>query len=357
MLKLCKCLCTAYYLRRVVFTFTSHCLGEVCSDGKLDEVQTYCYKRPCQQIRETCMASSITNNYSAEDIMKAVGVRFEVTIIVDAATTLFWGTCFFLIAYFYVKAYIRVRKWSRMQLRTSSVNVLFRANLERRIFRTASWLTIFAGISGITAAVVYFVSLFLQAGYSFRWAETILQLNSLFNPLLYFYRNRQLRKAALEMLKCRKPHGTPPVARSVRRNKQHSLDVEQLEIGQKRPHLIRFKSRDAVICLDTTRRRSKEKLKERPMSAPSKMENDQPNKVSVTGQHEYAPRKKCIQQKTKSPESTTTREIKPPQYIGGELGRSMSLHENSFANAAEKNILRSRSLPILSTNVNAGDKN
>ena len=32
------------------------------------------------------------------------------------------------------------------------------------------------------------------------WAMTLVQLNSLANPILYCYRNRQLRKATLELL-------------------------------------------------------------------------------------------------------------------------------------------------------------
>lgn len=38
-----------------------------------------------------------------------------------------------------------------------------------------------------------------------RWAEILLQINSLVNPLLYWHRNRHLRKAALKLLRCRKP--------------------------------------------------------------------------------------------------------------------------------------------------------
>ena len=245
-------------------------------------------ERVNKYVRIAWLAALLTVN--PQKIMKAAGVRYEITIIVEVAVILFWGACLFLIAYFYANAYIGVRKWSRIQLRTSSGNSLFRTKLERRIFRTASWLTFFAGIFGITAAVVYFVS--PSPSYSFRWSQTILQLNSLFNPLLYFYRNRQLRKAALGMLRCRKPQRIQPVAHSVSQNKQRrhsvaSVDVEQLQIGQKRPRLTR-----------STRRRSNETLKERPASAPSKMENDEPSKVLVTVQHENAPRKKRIQRKT-----------------------------------------------------------
>ena len=137
-------------------------------------------------------------------ITTAVGGRNEVTMFVGVAVSTFWGVCVFLIAYFYVNTYIGVRKWSRRQTNPGSVNSLRKAKLETKIAYTTFWLTIFAGISGAPATVVYYASPSLRVGYSFRWADTILQLNSLINPLLYWYRNRKLRRAALVMLRCRK---------------------------------------------------------------------------------------------------------------------------------------------------------
>ena len=292
-----------------------------------------------------------------QKIMKAVGVRYEVTKTVDVAASLFWGACFFLIAYFYVKAYIGVRRWNRIQLCTLSVNALLKAKRERKIFRTASWLTIFAGISGITATVVYFVSPFLRAGYSFRWAETILQLNSLFNPLLYFYSNRQLRKAALELLWRRKRPVMEPVSRTVRRTRRRrysvaSLDFEELQIRQKIPP---YESFDAATCLDNARRGSNEAVKERPISAPSKVFTQQRNKVVVTAQIENAQRRKFIQRKTDSPKETTELELRSPHEIGDKLSQSRSLNGNSRVTLRSRHqrrkiVQRSNSVPILLTN-------
>ena len=197
-------------------------------------------------------------------VIENAGVHFKLTLIMASISTTVWIGCFILLAYFYIKAYLGVRKWNRTQIDTLPVNVLVRAKLETKIAYTAFWLTLFDGIFGAPSIVVPSiytfgkVSPFLHEGSIFRWAETILQLNSLFNPLLYFYRNRQLRKAALELLRCRKPQRIQQGARTVRQNRQRrysvaSVDVEQLQIGQKRLRLKRSKSCGAVTCLDSAR--------------------------------------------------------------------------------------------------------
>ena len=126
-----------------------------------------------------------------------------------------------------------------------------------------------------------------------------------------------------------------------RRSSVASLDVEELQIGEK------------------------ETAKEIPISTQSREANDdvfaqKPNEVVVTVQIEIVPRKKRIQQKSQSPKDTTDLDLKPRQHIGGKTSPSTSLNENSFVtltnshhNAAKKNFLRSRSMPMLSTDFNA----
>jgi len=108
---------------------------------------------------------------------------------------------------------------------------------------------------GVPIRVVY---LFHGASLSFsfffrqisiiRWAETILQLNSLFNLLLYWYRNRRLKEVAVELLSSR----NRPATCSSRHIKQRpysvlSLDVKKLQSEQRGARLLRSESLGALM--------------------------------------------------------------------------------------------------------------
>ena len=302
--------------------------------------------------------------------MKNVGVSHKAILAVYSIIGVIWTMCFFLLAYFYANVYLGVRKRNRTKTLPVSVNAYVNARFETKIAYTTFWVTLFAGISGLPSIVIHSVNSFgidlpfLLEGSIFRWVETILQLNSLVNPLLYCYRDRALRNAALDLLRCRKPERIQPEALTVRRSRRRrysvaSLDVEELQIVQERPRLTRSQ------CFGAAWRGSNETVKEirhRPIAAPSKIENgeDFTQQVVVTVQMENAPRKKRIQRKTESPEDTTKLELNPPHQTGGKIRRSTSLHEkvfitltNSHYTAGKKNLWRSRSLP---TNLSALDK-
>ena len=137
-------------------------------------------------------------------ILVASSVRYEIVLVVNVIVSIFWFVCLSLIAYLYVKTYLAVRKWNLTQIRP--VNVLVQGKAQSKIALTTFWLTVFVGVAGVPILVVYFFQgglPFLRQIFIVRWAETILQFNSLFNPLLYWYRNRRLREATLELLRCR----------------------------------------------------------------------------------------------------------------------------------------------------------
>ena len=289
-------------------------------------------------------------------IMETFGVRYELILVVDVLTSTFMVVCFLFILYFYVKVCLGVRRQNRTQIR--SVNALIKAKLEAKIAYTTFWITLSVCISGVPTILFNLfrgILPFLNEASYFRWADTMLLLNSLANPLLYYYRNPQLRKAALELLRCRKPQRIPQQeVRTARRIMQRrysvaSLDVEELQIREERPRLVRSES-------DTVRRRSNDTVKERPMSVPSKLANDkiftqqQHNKLVVTVQIENAPRRNHMQRYELS---NNTRELKRSQHhIAWKIPRSMSLNENSFVSrtkqdSSEKNLRRSKSVPML----------
>ena len=173
----------------------------------------------------------------------------------------------------------------------------------------------------------------------------------------------------MELLRCR----NRPAVRTARHIRQRrysvaSLDIEKIQDGQKRAQFLTSESVGAVMCSDTLRRRSSKAVKERPVSAPSRVASDeiftqQRNKLIVTVQIENVPGGKGIQRKTELPKNTT--ELGRSRcHISGKIVRSSSLNENSFVSltkcherATQKNTQRSRSVPIILTNLNESENN
>ena len=262
-------------------------------------------------------------------IIGAVGVPYELILVVDVTLIIFWFVCLSLIAYFYIKVYLTVRKWNRTRLRP--VNARVKRKLESKFACTTFLLAVFFAVSGLPSLVVYLlrrVLPFFRQVSTIRWVETIFQLNSLFNPLLYWYKNRRLRTATLELIRCR--HRTP-ARRSgghirQRRCSVASLDVENLQRGSQ---LLVTKYLGAVVCLDNFQQSRNEAVMERP--APSRVAIDeistqQGNQLIVTAHTENAG--KSIQRKTKLPKDTM--ELgRSRRDIGGKIVRSVALNENS----------------------------
>ena len=294
-------------------------------------------------------------------IMEAASVPHQVLLVVNVILTIFWFVCLLLIAYFYVKAYLAVQ--SLISTQDSSVNVLVKRKLEKKFASTTFWLTVFFAVSGFPTFVVYLfreVLPFFRKVSTIRCAETIFLLNSLFNPLLYWYGNCRLRKATLELLRCRNRRA----ARPVRRIRPHrcsvaSRDVENLQ----NPRVLRTGSVSVMPCSNTLPRSSKA-VKERPISAAaSKVASEelctqQSNEKIVTVRFENAPRRKSIRPKTELPKNTAELR-RSRRLIGVKTVRPSSLTENSFVsladclqNATQNNTQRSKSEPIIKTNLN-----
>ena len=220
-------------------------------------------------------------------VMESASVRYNIILVVDVILSIFWFLCLSLIAYFYVKAYLAVRKWNRTRI--CPVNVLVKGKLENKFPYTTFWLTVFFAASGFPTVVVYLfreTTPFFRQVSTLRWAETILQLNSLFNPLLYWYRTKRLRKHTLDMLRCRKTatkQSTSPTRQCCA--SVTSLDVEKFQSEQKRPRIF-----EAVMCSDTFGQRLSKAVKETPTSvAKDEKFTQQRNQLIATVHIENAP--------------------------------------------------------------------
>ena len=211
-----------------------------------------------------------------------VHVRYQVLLVVDVIYTLIWLICFSLTVYFYRMVYIEMRKRNRSQI--SQVSALIKARIESQIAYTVFLLTVAVFISSVPAVVFSIVgtfSPFFQANYFYRWAEIFIQVNSLVNPALYFYRNNRCRKAALKLLKFGKPQEIQPVVRMEHRARRHRdpgdcIDVGELIDSERAPRFRRsqFYAAETHVRRNTGRGVSASRAIDRRMSAPSLTSHD-----------------------------------------------------------------------------------
>ena len=147
-------------------------------------------------------------------IMLVVGVDLKIKEIWHIGEAVLAASCLTAIGYFYIMVYLGVRK--RKITEISHVSALVKAKQEIKVVKTTGLIT--------AALILSFVPVFVVGGLgevfpvlrtsnAFLVAETLIQLNSLANPLIYFYRDRRFRKAALELLRVRKPEAIQPAVR------------------------------------------------------------------------------------------------------------------------------------------------
>ncbi|XP_020619887.1 adenosine receptor A3-like [Orbicella faveolata] len=117
-----------------------------------------------------------------------------------------WTACVILIAYFYRKVYLGIRNLKTNEI--SQVNALMKLKRESKVAVTTGLLTAVLILSFLPITVVAFLgNVFLvfntNVAFRFTWAAT--QLNSLLNPLLYWYRDRRFRIAILKLVGMKSP--------------------------------------------------------------------------------------------------------------------------------------------------------
>ena len=139
-----------------------------------------------------------------------------------------WLIGFMALVYFYSMVYSKARKQSRSQI--SQIT----AKIQSRIAFTAFLLTaavfIFSLPIPVVVATVQFWPI-LRANSVFRSSEVPLYLNSLLNPVLYFYRNRRYRKAALKLLRFRMPLKNRSVGPSTRWRRDSFVLIDEKYFG------------------------------------------------------------------------------------------------------------------------------
>lgn len=202
-------------------------------------------------------------------IMRLTGVDHKVVEIWHAAASAPGGISLILLVYFYVMVYLGVRK--RKVDEISQVTAVVKAKLESKVAKTTGLLTAVVIFSFVPMGVVLIfgnIFPFLRTNSVFRTMDTLSQLNSVLNPILYSYRDRRFRNALLGILRMRKPQAPQPTVgamQAVRRKApQDSLkNAPKTSKDTKPTHLRRSKScyLDCALQIETVSKRS--------MSAPA----------------------------------------------------------------------------------------
>ena len=167
---------------------------------------------------------TVVTAFALQTTLQAIALPHEFLLVLHLIEGVFWLISFLALVYFYSMVYSKARKQSQSQI--SQIT----AKIQSRIAFTAFLLTAAVFICSLPMAVfvgtVQFLPI-LRANSVFRCLEVPLYLNSLLNPVLYFYRNRRYRKAALKLLRFRMPLQNQSVAPCARWHRDFFVPVDE----------------------------------------------------------------------------------------------------------------------------------
>ena len=190
-------------------------------------------------------------------IMQAIGVDLDVLKFRIVSGNVCGAVALTVLVYFYLMVYLGVRK--RQTSEIGQVAAQLQAKHEFKIAKTTVLLTatlIFMLLFGALPIVLGVSFQVVRANVAIRMSETLVQLNSVINPIIYCYRDRRFRNAVLELLRIRKPLAIQPTDGSVRYRRRKSRFGSQENVQQelktegKFPRLARFASCDPTVGLN-----------------------------------------------------------------------------------------------------------
>ena len=183
----------------------------------------------------------------ANFITTAVVVDSRILNSVLTGLTAAETVCLFFLAFFYRKVYLGVR--NRKLNEISQIDVLVKAKMESKVAKTTGLLTAVVISSFIPVFVFGVLGKFvpvLRTNAAIRFTETVMQLNSLFNPLLYCYRDHRFRNAICDLLGIKKPQAVKSAV-GVTRSYRPKDSFRANKAGKRTQRLTRSGSLDAII--------------------------------------------------------------------------------------------------------------
>ena len=192
----------------------------------------------------------------------------EVDQKVIAGLSIFSGSktvlCVAIIGYCYITLYLYVRKRKNSEI--NEVSVRANAKLEKSIAKATGTVTAALLVSYVPSVIVLFFGdavPFLRTSSYFRWSQLLIQMNSLFNPIVYcFSMNRTFRNEVFEMINLNVvlelvSRPKLPVKRHTRRRREPAVVLEEESEFQgenQRPgRLARSRSCDSIELSDSRR--------------------------------------------------------------------------------------------------------
>ena len=126
------------------------------------------------------------------------------------------------------------------------VTALGKAKHEVKVAKTIGLITVALILTFVPVIVIgAWPNLFqvLRRSKAFHLTETLVQLNSLANPLIYFYRDRRYRQAALQLLRVRKRAAIQPAVGAALfiRAKNLLVSLKAVQERQQARELVPFK--------------------------------------------------------------------------------------------------------------------
>ena len=159
--------------------------------------------------------------------LQAIALPHEFVLVLHFIEGVVWLVGFMTLVYFYSMVYSKARKQSRSQIsQISQISTKIQSRIAFTAFLLTAAVFIFSLPIPVVIATVQFWPI-LRANSVFRWSEVSNFLNSLLNPVLYFYRNRRYRKAALKLLRFRMPLQTQSVGPCTRWCRDSFVPVDE----------------------------------------------------------------------------------------------------------------------------------
>ena len=139
-------------------------------------------------------------------IMELMGIDSKVLKTWIIVGNVCGAISFLVIVYFYIMVCLGIHK--RKTGDFSQVTALVNAKIQSKVTKTTALITAALFFTIIVAGVLVSLRIILPAfrtNFILQIVGTLFQLNSVLNPLVYFYRDRLFRKAVLELLRIKKP--------------------------------------------------------------------------------------------------------------------------------------------------------
>ena len=163
----------------------------------------------------------------------------EVDQKVIAALSIFSATktvlCVGVIGFFYISIYLCILK--RKENEINQVSGRANSRLENAVAKATGTVTAALLVSYVPSIIVLFFGdtvPFLRTSSYFRWSELLIQMNSLFNPIVYcFTMNRTFRNEVLEMINSNSvlqlaSYPNPPAKRHIRQRDAPAVILEEV---------------------------------------------------------------------------------------------------------------------------------